>query len=287
VSHNYSMPTIKTLFGQALHCAYPGCAEPLIFEDRDAKTVVAEIAHIRSEMTNGPRYDAAYTGHIDGPDNLLLLCGKHHAPVDRHESIYPTTELLEWKRRQVETAGSGTPISTTEARRFTLLTQQELDAMRDIARLTTRVERACARGRDNLNQIESDRRRALEQMRQQWGPAYAVNSDGSDVLDDGGRKVNLAGSMQMSAVDAAEWQKRADQAFRAALPAIEAATDQLDEQIGVLRMMNTPLAVAANRALLAAAGVGQALANEDAMELLIGNMHAAVRDMWLEANPDT
>jgi hypothetical protein len=158
VSHNYPMPTIKTLFGQALHCAYPGCAEPLIFEDRDAKTVVAEIAHIRSEMTNGPRYDAAYTGHIDGPDNLLLLCGKHHAPVDRHESIYPTTELLEWKRRQVETAGSGTPISTTEARRFTLLTQQELDAMRDIARLTTRVERACARGRDNFNQIESDRR---------------------------------------------------------------------------------------------------------------------------------
>jgi len=52
-------------------------------------------------------------------------------------------------------------------------------------------------------------------------------------------------------------------------------------------MMNTPLAVAANLALLAATGAGQALGNEDVMELLIVNMHAAVSDMWLEANPDT
>jgi hypothetical protein len=46
--------TIKTLFGEASSCAYPGCDERLIFRARGAVTVVAEIAHIRSEKRDGP-----------------------------------------------------------------------------------------------------------------------------------------------------------------------------------------------------------------------------------------
>ncbi len=52
------------------------------------KTATAEIAHIQLESPDGPRYDAEYTDDVGGPDNLLLLCGKHHKPVDRHESSY-------------------------------------------------------------------------------------------------------------------------------------------------------------------------------------------------------
>jgi hypothetical protein len=67
VARNYTLTTIKTLFAEASACAYPGCEERLIFHDRGKATVVAEIAHIRSEKPNGPRYDAGYTDDIDGP----------------------------------------------------------------------------------------------------------------------------------------------------------------------------------------------------------------------------
>ena len=44
---NYTVLTIKTPFGEASTCAYPGCNEPLVFRDRGRTTVVAEIAHSR------------------------------------------------------------------------------------------------------------------------------------------------------------------------------------------------------------------------------------------------
>jgi len=202
VSRNYSLLTIKTLFGQAQRCAYPNCSEPLIFEDKGVSTVVAQIAHIRSEKTNGPFHDPSYSCDINGDANLLLLCGRHHPPVDRHESIYPIADLLEWKKQQVLTAGAGTPISTDDAKRFAGVTQEERQAMAELARLSSRVEGACAQVGDNLNQIESERRRALQAMRDQFGPAYAVNDDGTDALNEDGTKVNLSDTLQMSSIEA-------------------------------------------------------------------------------------
>jgi hypothetical protein len=107
VARSYSSKTIKLLFGRARRCAYPGCSEGLILEHRGQLTVIAEIAHIRSEKPDGPRYDPGYPESlIDQEENLLLLCAKHHKPVDDHDSVYPTEELLEWKRKQV---ADGTP----------------------------------------------------------------------------------------------------------------------------------------------------------------------------------
>lgn len=286
VSRNYSLPTIKTLFGQASRCAYPDCLEPLIFEDKGVSTVVAQIAHIRSEKTNGARHDPTYTGGIDGDANLLLLCGKHHPPVDRHESIYPIAELLEWKRQQVSTAGAGTPISTVEAQRFTGLSLEARQAMAELARLTSRVARACERARANLNLIESERRRALNTMRNQFGPAYAINEDGTPQLNPDGTKVNLTETMQMSPIEADKWRSRADASLQADLPAIRMALDKLDEEVNVLRMINLQLGAAANRVLLVAEGAAQVVGNQHVMEQSIANMHAAVHDMWLLANPD-
>lgn len=65
-------------------------------------SVSAEIAHIRSEAVNGPRYDPTYPEElIDQEENLVLLCGLHHKPVDEHATLYPVEELLQWKRRQI------------------------------------------------------------------------------------------------------------------------------------------------------------------------------------------
>ncbi|MEU5001619.1 hypothetical protein [Streptomyces sp. NPDC021622] len=97
----YRDQTIKLLFGTATHCAYPECTTKLIFKDRELYTTTAQIAHIRSEKSNGPRYDSAYDkSKINEFENLLLLCGEHHPPVDQHASVYTTAELLGWKEQQ-------------------------------------------------------------------------------------------------------------------------------------------------------------------------------------------
>ncbi|WP_051179946.1 hypothetical protein [Nocardia concava] len=102
MARTYQEKTIKLLFGGARKCAFPGCNTALIFEDRGAFSVIAEIAHIRSEKPNGPRFDPTFPlDAINLPENLLLLCGIHHKPVDEHASRYPVEELLLWKARQI------------------------------------------------------------------------------------------------------------------------------------------------------------------------------------------
>ncbi|WP_143663733.1 HNH endonuclease signature motif containing protein [Streptomyces sp. rh34] len=101
MARSYTQVTIKLLFGTATHCAYPGCKRSLIFKDRELYTPTAQIAHIRSEKKNGPRHDAAYPlGKLNDFENLLLLCGDHHPPIDRHESSYSIEELTAWKIEQ-------------------------------------------------------------------------------------------------------------------------------------------------------------------------------------------
>ncbi|NUL24929.1 HNH endonuclease signature motif containing protein [Streptomyces lunaelactis] len=112
MARSYSEKTIKLLFGSASRCAYPECPEPLVFKDRGRLTVVAQVAHIRSEMPNGPRHELNYDpALLNSFENLLLLCGKHHPPVDQHESVYAVEELEEWKAAQTAQTGRVLPAS--------------------------------------------------------------------------------------------------------------------------------------------------------------------------------
>ncbi|GHD79320.1 HNH endonuclease signature motif containing protein [Streptomyces goshikiensis] len=111
MGRSYSEKTIKLLFGSASRCAYPECLEPLVFKDRGRLTVVAQVAHIRSEKLNGPRHEADYDeALLDSFENLLLLCGKHHPPVDQHESVYSVQELEDWKLAQTSQTGRLLPV---------------------------------------------------------------------------------------------------------------------------------------------------------------------------------
>jgi hypothetical protein len=102
----YGERTLKYLFGGASACAHPECSVPLIERQRGQLTVVVEIAHIRSEKADGPRHDPAYPiSEINSFDNLLLLCPRHHKPVDDNESDYTVEELERWKQDQVTQAG--------------------------------------------------------------------------------------------------------------------------------------------------------------------------------------
>ncbi|MEV7345502.1 hypothetical protein [Streptomyces sp. NPDC093544] len=118
MGRTYTEKTIKLLFGTATHCAYPGCNSKLIFKDRELYTPTAQIAHIRSEKANGPRHDVNYpSSSINAFENLLLLCGEHHPPVDRHESSYSVEELLDWKEgqsRQGERLVAGAELAAIE-----------------------------------------------------------------------------------------------------------------------------------------------------------------------------
>ncbi|WP_432877413.1 hypothetical protein ACQPYH_28675 [Kribbella sp. CA-245084] len=138
MGHDYSKRTLKLLFGRATHCAFPdpACMTPLIFEHRGRLTVSADIAHIRSESEDGPRYDPDYPEPlIDTEENLLLLCGLHHRPVDHHESVYPIEELLEWKRRQVAEARTARRFSDEQIAQIAGQVQSALAALYEV-RLT-------------------------------------------------------------------------------------------------------------------------------------------------------
>lgn len=112
MGRRYLEKTIKLLFGSASRCAYPECPEPLVFKDRGRLTVVAQVAHIRSEMPNGPRHEPNYDpALLNSFENLLLLCGKHHPAVDQHESVYIVEELEEWKAAQTAQTGRVLPAS--------------------------------------------------------------------------------------------------------------------------------------------------------------------------------
>ena len=104
-----------------------------------------QIAHIRSETPDGPRYDPDYpVDHLNSEENLLLLCGKHHTPVDQNESVFTTDELLEWKVAQRAQVG-GTEVSDGELANLMRTLESTLSAMR--AALQIAVDVSAAGGR--------------------------------------------------------------------------------------------------------------------------------------------
>ena len=137
----FRLPTIKALFAEARHCAYPGCAEPLVFEDarRAVRTIAVQVAHIRSAKAEGPRHDPDYPAdQLNEEANLLLLCGKHHAAVDQNESVFETEELLQWKAEQVAQAG-GTVVSDADITIHVRSLQSSLDAVLEVFRASVTV----------------------------------------------------------------------------------------------------------------------------------------------------
>lgn len=142
MARSYSLPTMKALFGEATHCAYPDCPESLVFEDvtRGVRTIAVQIAHIRSEKPDGPRFDAAYDpALINTGENLLLLCGKHHGAVDQNESIFTTEELVEWKVAQRAQAG-GTVVTDLDLSNMMQTLESSLSALHDLLRVAVELE---------------------------------------------------------------------------------------------------------------------------------------------------
>lgn len=276
VARNYTITTIKTLFAEASVCAYPGCEEPLIFHDRGKTTVVAEIAHIRSEKSNGPRYDPRYTDDIDGPSNLLLLCGKHHRPVDRHEAAYEIAELEQWKLAQRASAGRGTPLTESDARAFARLNADELKILMEIARLAQRVVRACQAAQDAMDAVLAENEQVRLRAAYQFGPIYEEHDDGA--------KVMINDRMELPWIEQKEWNAKAVAARDSELPRVRQALNELGEEVSVLRMISGPLADDAELVREAAESVSKAVGDSAALDAAVGRLEVSKAQLWQVAN---
>jgi hypothetical protein len=89
------------------------CREFLIEDDNSTgRSLVGEVAHNAGERPNAARYDSSMTDEErDGPENLILLCRKHHKIIDDNEQIYTREKLsilrdeyLSWLSHQLGVA---------------------------------------------------------------------------------------------------------------------------------------------------------------------------------------
>lgn len=270
------MTTIKTLFAEARACAFPGCDESLIFHDRGKTTVVAEIAHIRSEVPNGPRHDPGYTDDIDGPTNLLLLCGKHHRPVDRHEISYTIAELEGWKTVQRASAGTGTPLTESDARAYVRLSADEKNIIMEIARLAQRVARACQSAQGSMERVQAESERVRVQAAYRYPPIF-------ETLDDGSQSM-INNRIELSGIEQQEWKAKADAARNAELRPVRQALNDLAEEVSVLSMMSTSLADDAQMVQNAAEGVANVVADGSALQAAVRHLEASKAKLWRVAN---
>ncbi len=97
-------------------CAYPGCTNPIFEEDGQ---LTGECCHIKAYSPGGPRYDALQTDEErNGVDNLILMCSRHHAIVDKNVNEYTAEVLQEYKRNHEERYSADTLRLTAEQLRY-------------------------------------------------------------------------------------------------------------------------------------------------------------------------
>jgi hypothetical protein len=248
--------------------------------ERGATTIVADIAHIRSEKVGGPRHDPTYLGDIDGHENLLLLCGKHHRPVDRHEQLYTIAELEEWKAAQRFGAAGGIQITDGDARSFVRLSDDERDAIIQVARLAERLSALAEDARNSLAEVEGAWRAARRQSFLPFAGTMEVGEDGS-------RTPVREEAYHLPAVEEHKWEEARQQVAKQHWPEVHAALICLREELAVLRMFGQVgglLARRANDVGLIAQGVEQHFGSPTGLETSIGSLNAAVARLWRTAN---
>ena len=101
---DYTERTIKLLFARSGGmCAHPDCNIRLVAPatDQDSAAITGQIAHIIPFSPNGPRgtgVSSLLLKELNDYENLVLLCGTHHALVDKQPSSFPEEMLRGWKK---------------------------------------------------------------------------------------------------------------------------------------------------------------------------------------------
>jgi len=104
-----SVPTIKKLYGFSYNeCAHPDCVQTLIEIDKNTSKAVnyGKIAHIHGRKPGAERFLQEVFDNkdiLDGFDNVMLLCGRHHDQVDQPGAgaTYTADILRTWKQDHI------------------------------------------------------------------------------------------------------------------------------------------------------------------------------------------
>jgi len=85
-------------------CSFSECNQVIAFkEDSDIYANTGELAHIKGDKPDAPRYDFNQPEkERNSPDNLILLCGTHHKIVDDQPDIYTVEKLIKLKKQHEE-----------------------------------------------------------------------------------------------------------------------------------------------------------------------------------------
>lgn len=80
-------------------CAFPGCSRALTEDgDLSGPAVIGVAAHIAGENPGSARYDKSMDDNQRNDfNNLIYLCGNHHAQIDKQELDYSVEKLLQMK----------------------------------------------------------------------------------------------------------------------------------------------------------------------------------------------
>ena len=116
-NRNISNEVMRLLYAHSGNrCAYPDCTNP-IFEDDGQLT--GECCHIKAFSPGGPRYDALQTDdERNEEENLMLMCSRHHAIVDKNVDRYTVDVLQEYKRNHEDRYRAETLRLTEEQLRY-------------------------------------------------------------------------------------------------------------------------------------------------------------------------
>jgi len=80
-------------------------------------------------------------------------------------------------------------------------------------------------------------------------------------------------------IEEEKWREARGQVLRSSAPLIDQALDVLAEQVAVLRMMNAFSGGPAKTVFLTAQGAGRHVVSEDALDISLAAMHAAVQEL--------
>ena len=94
----------KLIADSAGRCNYLGCPEQMFYEYEDENFVkLIDLCHIIGKSPKGPRGHPTQSQlDTENPENIILLCDKHHKIVDGSKKEYPPERLYKMKLEHVQ-----------------------------------------------------------------------------------------------------------------------------------------------------------------------------------------
>jgi hypothetical protein len=212
----------------------------------------------------------------------LLLCGLHHRPVDRHESLYSIDELLTWKAEQIEFGGAGTTLSEADVRAYARLSIEERTALAQLARLAERLTVLCENAQAEVDVLRARNEETRSRAASMFSPVYEVDEQGNR-----SKQPMSTDGFQLSKVEQDSWDDLISDTLRRHSDPVLAAVLSLSEEIAVLRMQSPGLRPSLSAVRSTADGLVNAVGPGRVLDPASTALEVAMEALWAAANGET